>query len=151
MLNDMHDGLCPKKSNNPKKSIFQEYVYQLRKIYAYHLVVMYDSAVNKTWCILPADMYDRLPLFCKWLRVGSQWLAIMGWNNFWRNILIQEIFIKNNKSVYIASRHVWQTPPFFVNDWGQGLNNWLQLGEIFSERSMYYYSSQAPAFSRDIY
>ena len=44
----MHDGLCPKKSNNPKKSIFQEYVYQLRKIYAYHLVVMYDSAVNKS-------------------------------------------------------------------------------------------------------
>jgi hypothetical protein len=26
MLNDMHEGLCPKKSNNQKKSIFQEYV-----------------------------------------------------------------------------------------------------------------------------
>ena len=24
--------------------------------------------------------------------------------------------------------------PFFVNDWGQGLNNWLQLGERISER-----------------
>ena len=38
--------------------------------------------------------------------------------------------------------------PFFVNDWGQGLNNWLLRGELISEEESYSYGL---AFLQNIY